>query len=110
MLRGQNKNRQEWNLAWLRSGSALASLLLMSTVVHGSADLDLAAVPVPSTGESPDQATRLTRVAPDIASDRFIAMGQATYVWTRKFGFDAPYTGPQSLVTHPESSYSLSFT
>jgi len=33
-----------------------------------------------------------------------------TYAWTRKFGFDAPYTGPQSLVTHPESSYTLSFT
>jgi high affinity Mn2+ porin len=110
MLRGQNKNRQGWNLAWSRSGCALASLLLMSTVVHGSGDLDLAAVPVPSTGESPDQATRLTRVAPDIASDRFIARGQATYVWQRKYSFDAPYTGPQSLVTHPESSYSLSFT
>jgi len=40
---------------------------------------------------------------------RFVARAQMTYAWTRKFGFDA-YTGPQSLVTHPESSYTLSFT
>jgi high affinity Mn2+ porin len=47
---------------------------------------------------------------PSWDSDRFIAMGQSTYVWSRKFGFEAPYTGPQSLIPSPESSYSLSFT
>jgi high affinity Mn2+ porin len=41
---------------------------------------------------------------------RFVARAQVTYAWIRKFGFDAQYTGPQSLVTHPESSYTLSFT
>jgi hypothetical protein len=86
MLRGQNKNRQGWSLASSRSGYALASLLLMSTVAHGSADG--AAVPVPPAGESPEQASRLTWAAPDFGSDRFIARGQTTYVWQRKYSFD----------------------
>src|ERR1700730_17042093 len=110
MFRGRNKNRYGRNLAGLRSASAWVSLLLMSAAAHGSTDLDGAAVPVPPTGESPDQASRLTWAPSPSWADRFIARGQATYAWTRKFGFDAPYTGPQSLVTHPESSYTLSFT
>jgi high affinity Mn2+ porin len=110
MFRGQKKNRHDWSLARSRPGFAWVSLLLMSAAAHGSTDLLAVAVPVPPTSEGPEQATRLTWRAPDVASDRFIARGQATYVWQRKYGFDAPYTGPQSLVTHPESSYSLSFT
>src|ERR1700730_18492847 len=110
MFRGRNKNRYGRNLAGLRSASAWVSLLLMSAAAHGSTDLDGAAVPVPPTGESPDQASRLTWAPSPSWADRFVARGQATYAWTRKFGFNAPYTGPQSLVTHPESSYTLSFT
>jgi high affinity Mn2+ porin len=41
---------------------------------------------------------------------RFVARAQATYAWIHKLGFDAPYTGPQSLATRAESSYTLSFT
>src|ERR1700731_3791200 len=35
---------------------------------------------------------------------------QATYIRQEKFGFDAPYTGPNSLSTTKEKSYSLSAT
>ncbi|MBV8657308.1 MAG: carbohydrate porin [Burkholderiales bacterium] len=35
---------------------------------------------------------------------------QSTYVWQRKNGFSAPYTGPQSLTTDREHGYTLSVT
>jgi high affinity Mn2+ porin len=110
MLQGQTNNRPGRPLAWSRSGCALASILLMGTLARAAADLDGAAVPVPASGESAEQATRFNWFTPDIGEDRFVARGQATYAWTRKFGFDAPYTGPQSLTTRPETSYTLSFT
>jgi hypothetical protein len=54
--------------------------------------------------DGPDPASALLRTAEDRSEaanrfmfetggeDQFVARGQATYVWTRKFGFDAPYT------------------
>ena len=85
------------------------------------ADIELArggipvATPAPAA-QSPqvkdeNQAEQGSRFGwPTDDESRFIARGQMTYVWNRKFGFDAPYTGPQSLETRPESTYSLSFT
>jgi high affinity Mn2+ porin len=64
--------------------------------------------PPPDTQDDAEQGSRFGWPADD--ESRFVARAQATYAWIRKFGFDAPYTGPQSLVTHPESSYTLSFT
>jgi high affinity Mn2+ porin len=77
---------------------------------------DRGSMPVPAPAPSPppdtkDDAEQGSRFGwPTDDESRFVARGQATYAWIRKFGFDAPYTGPQSLVTHPESSYTLSFT
>lgn len=106
----QKSSGRSLSLTWSRRGFAFLSLLLTSAVAHGSTDIALAAVPVPPSPEDPEQASRLRLSTAESAEDRFIARGQSTYVWTRKFGFDAPYTGPQSLRTQPESSYSLSFT
>ena len=65
----------------------------------------------PAQGKDEKQAEQGSRFGwPAGDESRFVARAQMTYAWTRKFGFDAPYTGPQSLVTHPESSYTLSFT
>ena len=41
---------------------------------------------------------------------RFVAREQMTYIWQRQFGFHADYTGPESLATTPQSTYTLSFT
>jgi hypothetical protein len=64
--------------------------------------------PSPDAKDDAEQGSRFGWLTDD--ESRFVARAQMTYAWTRKFGFDAPYTGPQSLVTHPESSYTLSFT
>ena len=64
--------------------------------------------PPPDTKVDAEQGSRFGWLTDD--ESRFVARAQMTYAWTRKFGFDAAYTGPQSLVTHPESSYTLSFT
>ena len=45
-----------------------------------------------------------------IAPEKWNAKFQATYVWQRKRGFDAPYTGPMSLTPERERSYSLTTT
>jgi high affinity Mn2+ porin len=72
------------------------------------------AVPAPAPSPSPDseddgeQGSRFGWLTGD--ESRFVARAQMTYAWTRKFGFNAPYTGPQSLLTTPESAYTLSFT
>ncbi len=44
------------------------------------------------------------------APPRFGAHFQATYVLQRKAGFEAPYTGPNSLVTDPETGFTLTST
>src|ERR1700724_3167240 len=100
MFRRQKSDRHARDLTGSRFGSAVLSLLLTSAVAHGATDMDSAAVPVPPADETAEQAARLRFAFPDAGEDRFIARGQVTYAWTRKFGFNAPYTGPQSLVTN----------
>jgi high affinity Mn2+ porin len=46
----------------------------------------------------------------DAAPDRLMARLQATYIWQRKPGFAAPYSGPNSLSTDGETGYTLSAT
>jgi len=46
----------------------------------------------------------------DTHEDRWSAHAQTTYVWQHKDGFDAPYTGPQSLIPQAERSYTWTFT
>ena len=36
--------------------------------------------------------------------------GQATYIWQRKPSFNAVYSGPNSLITNREKSYSFTTT
>src|SRR5262249_18522301 len=40
----------------------------------------------------------------------FDVHGQATYVWQRKYAFEAPYSGPHSLSPEREKSYSFTAT
>jgi hypothetical protein len=54
--------------------------------------------PSPDAKDDAEQGSRFGWLTDD--ESRFVARAQMTYAWTRKFGFDAPYTGPQSLVTH----------
>jgi high affinity Mn2+ porin len=70
-----------------------------------------AATPSPTPPPQSDENNQNDRFGwPTADENAFVARGQATYIWTRKFGFHADYTGPQSLITTPESSYTLSFT
>ncbi|ULU27775.1 carbohydrate porin [Dyella terrae] len=46
----------------------------------------------------------------DTHEDRWSAHAQTTYVWQHKDAFDAPYTGPQSLIPQAEHSYTWTFT
>ncbi|MFC5741409.1 carbohydrate porin [Dyella tabacisoli] len=46
----------------------------------------------------------------DTSEDRWSAHAQSTYVWQHKNAFSAPYSGPQSLGTRPEHSYTFTFT
>ena len=48
--------------------------------------------------------------AGQVEQEQWNAKFQATYVWQRKRAFNAPYTGPMSLVPERERSYSLTTT
>lgn len=48
--------------------------------------------------------------ADDSGTERWNLKGQATYVWQRKSPFDAAYSGPNSLSSAAEKSYSFSGT
>ncbi|RDS84259.1 carbohydrate porin [Dyella psychrodurans] len=48
--------------------------------------------------------------AEDTSEERWNIHAQTTYVYQYKEGFNAPYTGPQSLATTPEYSYTWTFT
>jgi high affinity Mn2+ porin len=48
--------------------------------------------------------------AADVEDEAYNAHYQATYIWQKKPGFSAPYSGPNSLRPAPESSYSFSAT
>jgi hypothetical protein len=93
---------------WLRFG--LLSLVLVVGAARGGTDETSAALAATPSGGGGPEATQPLWAWPDFDDERFMVRGQSTYAWSRKFAFDAPYTGPQSLVTHPESSYTLSFT
>lgn len=69
------------------------------------------------TGPAPSDADRgsprspaETRHARDTTQQRWNFHAQTTYVYQHKNGFDAPYTGAQSLSTAPEYSYTWTFT
>lgn len=96
----------------------LAFLLLLPSA---SALADPGALP----DASPDAATYLARSptpverAPAVPGPAGETVGppawwsagfQSTYVLQRKAGFSAPYTGPNSLLTSPETGYTLSAT
>lgn len=91
----------------LRRGSCVLALQLMSARAHDGTDIDPVSAPHGSPEETLSRSSRLVGWG---TADRFMARGQVTYAWTRKFGYEAAYTGPQSLRTPPESSYTLSFT
>ncbi|HET9552250.1 MAG TPA: carbohydrate porin [Anaeromyxobacteraceae bacterium] len=48
--------------------------------------------------------------APRAAPSWWNATAQTTYVWQRKLGFEAPYSGPKSLSTSAENGYTLTAT
>ncbi len=52
----------------------------------------------------------LAIAADDTAEETWNLKGQATYIWQRKSPFSAAYTGPNSLRTQAEKSYSFSGT
>jgi high affinity Mn2+ porin len=51
-----------------------------------------------------------TKDSTDTTEERWNIHAQTTYVYQHKDGFSAPYTGPQSLSTKPEYSYTWTFT
>lgn len=46
----------------------------------------------------------------EAAEESWAAKFQSTYLWQKKPGFNAAYTGPNSLVTDPERSYTFTTT
>lgn len=103
------KNRSLRGCGALLLTVTMLSLALISGIAHGSTDIDPVSAPNAQTDKFTGPSNRFVGLGWG-TEDRFIARGQATYAWTRKFGFEAPYTGPQSLRTTPENSYTLSFT
>jgi high affinity Mn2+ porin len=83
--------------AWL----ALASV----SMVWSSAEVSAHEAPTADAADCQPSAT--TAPATD---DRLLAGFQSTYVWQRKPGFSAPYSGINSLSTAAETGYTLSAT
>ncbi|WP_430388909.1 carbohydrate porin [Dyella sp. 20L07] len=46
----------------------------------------------------------------DVSEESWNAHAQTTYVWQHHYSFHAPYSGPQSLSSHPENSYTWTGT
>lgn len=86
LLRQQRNDRDGWNSGRLWTIAGLTSLLMMSAVANGAVDDS----PSPPTGAAP-------RGAPEESSDRFSIHWQATYVEQETLGFNAPYSGANSL-------------
>ena len=74
----------------------IACLHLLGAVASQSA---MAQSPAPAGADRPDQ-----------AAPNFDARFQATYIWQRKPAFGAAYSGPNSLSTEAEKSYTFSAT
>jgi high affinity Mn2+ porin len=110
-----NSESSGWSFPKSAVPSATALLgVLLARVAFGTA-----ASPVPATPDSP--AHPICQIFPtsddecqpipvDDVTSRFVARFQTTYLWSHKSAFDAPYTGPQSLLTRAETSYTLSAT
>ena len=62
-------------------------------------------------GSAPEPASEAAPgAAAEIAPEAWNAAFQSTYIWQRKNAFDAPYSGPNSLGTAREKSYSFTAT
>lgn len=93
------------NLTESRSG-----VILVSTSEFDKTESDiLAHVPEPKTAyeDSTSESEPALKISPE---DNYNIHGQATYIFQKKPGFDAPYDGPQSLTHSPEKGYSTTFT
>ncbi|CAM3873591.1 carbohydrate porin [Paracidovorax anthurii] len=75
--------------AFRAAALAAAALSVLAPPAHAAAD-----DPAADSGEPP----------------RWAVHAQSTYIWQRKPAFDAAYTGPNSLVTERERSYSFTAT
>ena len=67
----------------------------------------------PALAQSIDAASALAETAgaaTNAQDDHWLAKFQTTYVWQKKPGFDAAYSGPNSLSPSPEKSYTFSAT
>ncbi|RUL72980.1 carbohydrate porin [Dyella choica] len=62
------------------------------------------------SGRGSPPAPAQTSNSTDTSEERWNFHAQTTYVYQHKDGFSAPYTGPQSLSTAPEDSYTWTFT
>ncbi len=119
----------------LGSVTAILPLLAMSVasaLEPGDAAGALAAPSTKAEGEAPgDQAVANNSSTPAVTKEGAGTQGpaprwgpfyspldkanwqlnfQATYIWQRKPSFEAPYTGPRSLLTTPETGYTLTST
>jgi hypothetical protein len=88
----------------------LAAALLLAVAIFGPTQRDAhGAATVVAQGDVSvaDRPAADDQLAESQAWD---AKFQATYIWQRKLPFSAPYTGPKSLSTEKEKSYTLSGT
>jgi high affinity Mn2+ porin len=105
-----------------REGFAIKAPTSLPSPLDGS-PLPALADAAPARGSSAATLTSNPPIAADASShqndrfgwptddeSRFVARGQMTYVWQRQFGFHADYSGPESLATTAQSTYTLSFT
>lgn len=105
-------------LHWQATRASALALVFAILVNHPANALTVGGTPVSPESSAPPICSLFPSTnddcapvpAADALGDRFIANFQATYVWSHHAAFDAPYTGPQSLAAHPESSYTLSAT
>ena len=84
--RQQRSNRVGWHPGRLRTTANLAALL-MGGVANGAVDIDPGRLPTEATPHGWQEESR----------DRFSIHWQATYVEQETLGFNAPYSGPNSL-------------
>jgi high affinity Mn2+ porin len=97
----------------------------LGLVLCTACSLGVAAAPGAAHGDEPSPAVNITppsvqpppvaavpgpAAEPAAPSPWWSAGFQSTYILQRKAGFRAPYTGPNSLTTAPETGYTLSAT
>jgi hypothetical protein len=90
---------------------ALPCLCLLAALAASPARADDAPVAMATPVTAPEAlAPRPTPADPTVEPSRWSAGFQSTYVWQRKPGFAAPYSGPKSLSTEAETAYTLTAT